>query len=97
MNDLLTTHSPSPHATWLAAHGLITREYQHPHSLNGDKRWICANRAMTRYACGDTEDEAERIYCEREGIEWWKLLAWDRAMGPDIGDVRVIPGSDWNW
>jgi hypothetical protein len=70
----------SPRATWQRQHDLVTREYQHPHSLNGSQRWICANRANTRYASAETEDAAEQAYCERYGMTWWKLVCWNEAM-----------------
>lgn len=72
----------SPHADWLREHNLITREYQHPHSLNGSARWICSNRAMTRYCGADIEDAAEQGYCEMYGLDWWKLGQWNEAMSP---------------
>lgn len=72
--------SISPHAAWLLENDLITREYQHPHSLNGGARWICANRAMTRCCSAETEDAAEQAYCERHGVAWWKLATWNEAM-----------------
>lgn len=72
--------SESPRLAWLRRHGLIVREYQHPHSLNGSQRWLCANRAMTRYCVADTEDAVEQRYCELFGIAWWKLAVWNEAM-----------------
>jgi hypothetical protein len=81
MPDLLEISATiSPHAVWLREHDLIVREYQHPHSLNGDKRFVCANVAQTRYVCGDSEEEAEQRYCELFGLTWWKLADWNAAM-----------------
>jgi hypothetical protein len=76
-----TAEALSPQAAWQLKHGLMLREYQHVHSLNRDgARFVCANRAMTRYASADTEDEAEQAYCERHSIAWWKLAQWNEAM-----------------
>ena len=83
MTDLLgITATISPHAMWLRDHDLIVREYQHPHSLNGSRRFVCANRATTRFAAGDTLEEAEQVFCQREGLTWWKLSDWNAAMAP---------------
>ena len=70
----------SPRLSWLRKHDLCVTEYQHPHSLNGNARWVCSNRAQTRYACADTEDAAEQRYCERYDLPWWKLADWNGAM-----------------
>jgi hypothetical protein len=90
---LLLAPCPSPHALWLSQHGLMLKEYQHLHSLNkaGD-RWVCANRAQTRYASADTEDAAEQAYCERYGLQWWKLAEWNEAMAGD-GVSAVLPDN----
>ena len=75
-----TATQDSPRTAWLKRHNLIVREYQHPHSLNGSHRWVCANRPMTRYVAADTEDEAEQAFAAREGLTWWKLADWNGAM-----------------
>lgn len=82
MTTLFSTPTTlSPQAAWHARHGLMLKEYQHVHSLNrtGD-RFVCANRAMTRWASADTEDAAEMAYCEHYGLPWWKLAEWNEAM-----------------
>lgn len=78
--------STPPPAAWLARHDLIVRDYQNRHTggwdyngLNTD-RFLCANRAMTRYASGETQDVAEQNYCALHGLEWWKLAEWNGAM-----------------
>jgi hypothetical protein len=75
-----------PHTTWLTRHDLRVTDYQDRqnggwsrHSLNTD-RYLCANRAMTRYASGSTADEAEVAYSRRYSVEWWKLAGWQEAM-----------------
>ena len=77
----------TPRDKWLAKHNLVVRDYQDRrnggveyHSLN-TARWLVANRAMTRYASADTQEEAEYEYSCRHGIEWWKLAGWQEAMG----------------
>jgi len=73
----------SPHAMWLRDHDLIVREYQHAHSLNRNSdRFICCNRAMTRWAGADTQDAAEQKYAEMYNLDWWKLADWNEAMAP---------------
>jgi len=88
-----STSADSPRLAWLKRHDLIVREYQHPHSLNDSHRFICANRAMTRWQTGDTEDEAEQAYCERYGVAWWKLAAWNEAMA-DEPEKCIVCGGD---
>ena len=91
MTDELFTVPPlsPPHAAWLTRHSLTLRDYQDRrnggwgyHGLNTD-RFLCANRAMTRYASGPTEDAAEQAYCARYGLEWWKLAEWNGAMASE--------------
>lgn len=83
----------SPRLSWLRAHDLRVIEYRHPHSLNGNRRWVCCNRAQTRYVTADTEDAAEQRYCELFGLTWWKLADWNGAMD-DIKTVRVFSPVD---
>lgn len=84
---------PSPRLTWLRTNDLIVREYTRPNSLNGAHRWICANRAQTRFVCADTEDAAEQRYCELFGLTWWKLADWNGAM-ESIKQVRAFSPID---
>jgi hypothetical protein len=91
----------SPHARWLRTHGLMVRDYQdrhnggwERHSLNTD-RFLCANRAMTQYASGETAEMAEAMYCEHYGIQWWKLERWTREAGVRVKreELPVIAGA----
>jgi hypothetical protein len=82
--------SESPRAAWLSAHNLAVRDYQNRHtggwdhhSLNTD-RYLVANRAMTRYASGPTEEAAEFAFAARYGIDWWKLASWQGAMASPV-------------
>ncbi len=87
MSELFdTTESLAPRTRWLHTHGLIVRDYisdrggwQHS-GLNTD-RYLVANRAMTRYASGDSEESAEAAFATRYDIDWWKLAGWNGAMG----------------
>ena len=86
MTDLLSAPSISPRLQWHAAHNLFTRLDRLPHAFfpcDQDKPWICANKAMTNVACGNTESEAELAYSVRYGIEYWALTEWNKAMGAE--------------
>jgi hypothetical protein len=86
-----------PRTQWLRRHDLVVRDYQDRrnggveiHSLNGDGlRFVCANRAQTQWASGTTMEEAERAYCERYGLEWWKLAEWNGAMETRVECMEV--------
>jgi hypothetical protein len=92
MTTLLDAPSQSPRAAWLSAHNLAVRDYQNRHtggwdhhSLNTD-RYLCANRAMTRYASGANPEQAEARFAERYNIPWWKLDGFECA--PAVPVVR---------
>lgn len=96
MNELLDTAQLSPRLSWLRDHNLITRDYQDRanggyahHSLNTD-RWLCANRAMTQYASGATEESAEAAYATRYNLPWYKLAGWNGAMSGVYGVTNEI-------
>jgi hypothetical protein len=82
--------SETPRAAWLNRHNLRLTDYQNRHtggwdhhSLNTD-RYLCANRAMTRFASGATEETAEVAYCDRYGLPWYKLDGFEcaKSSGP---------------
>lgn len=80
-----------PREQWLLCRGLIVRDYQRheggwSHDGLNTARFLCANRAMTRYASGDTEDAAEQAYAVRYGLTWWKLADWNGAMTTPHGE-----------
>lgn len=91
----------TPHALWLTRHDLRVIDYQDRrnggwshHGLN-TARFLCCNRAMTRYASGETQELAEQAYCLRHGLAWWKLAEWNGAMaGGRLVGVDLASGED---
>ncbi len=101
MLDTLLLYDPAnvvhPHERWQRDHNLILRDYQDHrnggvecHSLNAGKRFLCANRAMTRYAAADSADEAEYEFCSRFRLPWWKPENWNRAMDAASGQDKSV-------
>lgn len=88
----------TPRALWLTRHDLRVIDYQDRrnggwsyHGLN-TARFLCCNRAMTRYASGETQELAEQAYCLRHGLAWWKLAEWNGAMSPVLVPA-IAPGD----
>lgn len=88
----------TPRADWLLKHSLVVHDYQNRHTGGWDHhslntaRFLCANRAMTRYASGETEEAAEAAFCARYGLPWWKLEGYVcEITGPVVRAVSAAP------